>query len=128
MTDWIKYIKKHPEAEVPNLELLLDKIDYFFGDGVNDAAEKKGRNKMNQDQGIIDAVDTLFGGSVDLNELDNQQSEQEQQQQESEQNTNWKNESISEMQKLENLDKAFDFFFGDGAAVLFNKQKERRNE
>ena len=40
MTDWIKYIKKHPEAEVPDLEGLLDNIDRFFGDKVDDEAEQ----------------------------------------------------------------------------------------
>ena len=40
MTDWIKYMKNHPEAEVPDLEGLLDNIDHFFGDRVDDAAEQ----------------------------------------------------------------------------------------
>ena len=45
MTDWIKYMKNHPEAEVPDLEGLLDNIDRFFGDKVDDAAEQNTQNK-----------------------------------------------------------------------------------
>ena len=45
MTDWIKYMKNHPEAEVPDLEGLLDNIDRFFGDRVDDAAEQNTQNK-----------------------------------------------------------------------------------
>ena len=45
MTDWIKYMKNHPEAEVPDLEGLLDNIDRFFGDRVDDAAEQNTQDK-----------------------------------------------------------------------------------
>ena len=45
MTDWIKYMKNHPEAEVPDLEGLIDNIDRFFGDRVDDAAEQNTQNK-----------------------------------------------------------------------------------
>lgn len=45
MTDWIKYIKNHPEADVPDLEKLLDNIDRFFGDRLDDAAEQNTQNK-----------------------------------------------------------------------------------
>ena len=45
MTDWIKYMKNHPEADVPDLEQLLDSIDYFFGDRLDDAAEQNTQNK-----------------------------------------------------------------------------------
>ena len=46
MTDWIKYMKNHPEAEVPDLEGLIDNIDRFFGDRVDDAAEQNTQNKI----------------------------------------------------------------------------------
>ena len=45
MTNWIKYMKKHPEADVPDLEGLLDNIDRFFGDEIDDAAEQIKKNK-----------------------------------------------------------------------------------
>lgn len=40
MIDFNDYIRKNPEADVPDLEQLLDRIDYFFGDQTNDAAEQ----------------------------------------------------------------------------------------
>ena len=40
MIDFTDYIRKNPEADVPDLEQLLDRIDYFFGDQTNDAAEQ----------------------------------------------------------------------------------------
>ena len=46
MTDWIKYMKNHPEAEVPDLEGLIDNIDRFFGDRVDDAAEQNTQDKI----------------------------------------------------------------------------------
>ena len=46
-------------------------------------SEKKGEKMSEAEQGIIDAVDALFGGSVDLNQYDyQQQSEQEEQENE----------------------------------------------
>ena len=30
MTNWIKYMKNHPESEVPDLEKLLDRKDYLL--------------------------------------------------------------------------------------------------
>tara|TARA_R110000796_G_scaffold3511_5_gene13697 strand:+ start:865 stop:1047 length:183 start_codon:yes stop_codon:yes gene_type:complete len=38
-------MKNHPESEVPDLEKLLDNIDRFFGDRVDDAAEQNTQNK-----------------------------------------------------------------------------------
>ena len=54
MTDWIKYMKNHPEAEVPDLEGLLDNIDRFFGDRIDDAAEKNTQDKAEMVESAID--------------------------------------------------------------------------
>ena len=45
MIDFTDYIRKNPEADAPDLEQLLDRIDYFFGDQTNDAAEQNTQNK-----------------------------------------------------------------------------------
>ena len=28
-TDWHKYIKEHPEEEIPDMEQLLEEVEYF---------------------------------------------------------------------------------------------------
>jgi hypothetical protein len=46
-------------------------------------SEKKGEKMSESEQGIIDAVDALFGGSVDLSQYDyQQQSNQEEEENE----------------------------------------------